>query len=372
MGYFGVPQSAPAAAPGAAGDMLATQRVVNGFTSGDYLEYVGASALRGNNVTGFESIVAVLQPAYKNFTAGFIAGAGNLSTNEGYGLIIESTQPNPYVGSGAPARENLAFFDFWQDFQNYRIHILSCGTDLTRIRGTLQGRQNLSIATAGFNPTGIDFRIGRTGFSSPNAYGGVVLAFGMKTTGLFTDEELRDNILALLTTGGFDTSICHHAYRAAALELGAMAATWEDEGATGGLDLSLVGSLTVEDWPTEGVVEQISQDFSIVVTRNSATNQLTPGSQNVSVVGPTDIEQPEVLCDTTTNAPTVTLPAFPVNGGIFRVYDVGQNAGTNNITIARNGNTINGAAADLVLNVNGAMAHLIYDSVVGDWFAKVT
>lgn len=63
-----------------------------------------------------------------------------------------------------------------------------------------------------------------------------------------------------------------------------------------------------------------------------------------------------VPVDSTGGSFTLTLPAFPSSGDRFRVPDVGGSAGTNPITIARNGNNINGAASDIQHDVNNAVA----------------
>ncbi len=350
--------------------MLGTIRAIEGFGSSDYLERATGSALGGNNSTGFEAIVAVIQPDYQNYTAGFIAGASTLVSTEGYGLIVESTQPNPGLAVTGPSREDLGSFDFWRDFQHYRIHIQSVGTDLTDVRATYQGYETQRVTSAGYVTTGLPFRIGRTGFSGANEYGGAVIAFGIKTTGLFTEAELESNIRSLLETGEFDNSVCHHSFTAKDEALGALGSTLTDNGSTGGLDLTRNGTLTVSDFPVQGLVEHIGQDFSTVVNRNSASGALTAGQQNVSASGPTDMDSPEVLVDCSSNAVTITLPSFGLNGGMYRVYDTEGNAGTNNITVARNGNTINGLSEDFVLNKDGQMAIFIYDGTVGTWYAR--
>lgn len=69
--------------------------------------------------------------------------------------------------------------------------------------------------------------------------------------------------------------------------------------------------------------------------------------------------------DTNTAAVTVTLPASPNDGEIIKVIDVGANASSNNITIARNGNNIQGVAQDLTVAVDRAAFEVIYLSSYG-------
>lgn len=69
---------------------------------------------------------------------------------------------------------------------------------------------------------------------------------------------------------------------------------------------------------------------------------------------------------TGSGAYTITLPASPLNLDAIIVADVGGNAATNNITIAGNGNTINGSAS-LVIDVNWAWVEIAWDSSGSDW-----
>jgi hypothetical protein len=57
---------------------------------------------------------------------------------------------------------------------------------------------------------------------------------------------------------------------------------------------------------------------------------------------------------------TLTLPATPNLGTTITITD-GGNFGTNNLTVARNGSTINGIADDLIVNLPQIIAELIYD-----------
>ena len=68
----------------------------------------------------------------------------------------------------------------------------------------------------------------------------------------------------------------------------------------------------------------------------------------------------QYVTDTTAGAFTVTLPATPAAGDYVYFMDAG-NWATNNLTIARNGSTIEASATDLVLDVRGLMVQLIYD-----------
>ena len=68
----------------------------------------------------------------------------------------------------------------------------------------------------------------------------------------------------------------------------------------------------------------------------------------------------QYVTDTTAGAFTVTLPATPAAGDYVYFIDAG-NWATNNLTVARNGSTIEASATDLILDVAGLMVQLIYD-----------
>ena len=64
---------------------------------------------------------------------------------------------------------------------------------------------------------------------------------------------------------------------------------------------------------------------------------------------------------------TITLPLNPTLGYNVTIIDGLGNAGTTNFTIARNAQRIMGLAENLVVNVNGAVARLVYVDSVRGW-----
>jgi hypothetical protein len=76
--------------------------------------------------------------------------------------------------------------------------------------------------------------------------------------------------------------------------------------------------------------------------------------------------------NTTSGAITVTLPATPSAGDIVAVSDYAGTASTNNITIARNGSNINGAAADLTIVFENSAVTLVYADGTQGWKATDT
>ena len=77
-----------------------------------------------------------------------------------------------------------------------------------------------------------------------------------------------------------------------------------------------------------------------------------------------------VLVDTSSTTITITLPISsgpPTLGDFVRILDATGNAATNNITVARNGNNIQGASADLTISTNRAAIGLVYVNVAQGW-----
>jgi len=70
------------------------------------------------------------------------------------------------------------------------------------------------------------------------------------------------------------------------------------------------------------------------------------------------------IINTSGGAITLTLPGSPALGDQVSFIDYGS-AATNNITIARNGKSIQGAAADLTIALDRAASTLVYDGSAG-------
>lgn len=67
-----------------------------------------------------------------------------------------------------------------------------------------------------------------------------------------------------------------------------------------------------------------------------------------------------VPTNTTGGAFTVTLPASPITGIQVVVMDMAGNWGANNLTVARNGSTIEGLSEDLTCNISDASVQFVY------------
>jgi len=77
-----------------------------------------------------------------------------------------------------------------------------------------------------------------------------------------------------------------------------------------------------------------------------------------------------VLTDTSAGTFTVTLPATPAIGAQVVVADAAGSWGNNNLTIARNGETISNVAEDLLCDIVGVSLQLVYDGTTWEPYAQ--
>jgi hypothetical protein len=73
------------------------------------------------------------------------------------------------------------------------------------------------------------------------------------------------------------------------------------------------------------------------------------------------------FADTTSAAFTITLPASPSAGAIIGIRDYAQTFATNNLTVGRNSQPIDGQTFNLTLNTNGESVILIYVDSTQGW-----
>ena len=72
----------------------------------------------------------------------------------------------------------------------------------------------------------------------------------------------------------------------------------------------------------------------------------------------------------TASARTLTLPITPALGAEIELYDASNNAFTNNVSILRNGEKINGLTDDAALDINGFAVSFIYTGSTYGWRIK--
>ena len=75
----------------------------------------------------------------------------------------------------------------------------------------------------------------------------------------------------------------------------------------------------------------------------------------------------KIFVNTTAGIITVTLPASPLSGDEVRIVDLASTFDTHNLTVARNGNKINGGTTDLTVATEDAAFSLVYAGATYGW-----
>jgi len=94
----------------------------------------------------------------------------------------------------------------------------------------------------------------------------------------------------------------------------------------------------------------------------------TQGSDWLTKTGTyTSFAGDKIFVDTSSSAFTITLPASPSVGDEVRFLDLVNTFDTNNLTVARNSEKIDGATADLTVATEGAAFALVYSGSTYGW-----
>lgn len=103
-------------------------------------------------------------------------------------------------------------------------------------------------------------------------------------------------------------------------------------------------------------------DNTIQITAAASSNWLKKTANYTASNGE------KIMCDTTGGTFTLTLPASPSTGHSVSIAD-GNSWKTTNLTVARNGNTIEGSASDLTVDIAAIEITFIYDGTTWEVFA---
>ena len=120
------------------------------------------------------------------------------------------------------------------------------------------------------------------------------------------------------------------------------------------------------DWQDVGISAALPPDYVDVTALNSTLASYKQ-EVNLSISANTTLVAGRRYFVDTTAARTLTLPASPTLGQEIVIFDATGTAGTNNITIARNGNNINSVADNAIIDVDKAAAVLIYTGSSIGW-----
>jgi len=102
------------------------------------------------------------------------------------------------------------------------------------------------------------------------------------------------------------------------------------------------------------------------VTSNIQTQINNAGPSSTVVSSNISLSKGKYFVDTS-SARTLTLPTSPTIGDEIQIFDASGNAGTNIITIANNGNKINGSIDSATLDFNGVAAVFVWTGSTYGW-----
>lgn len=109
--------------------------------------------------------------------------------------------------------------------------------------------------------------------------------------------------------------------------------------------------------------------FVLSSDTNGVTQWSSPRPYTYSVVNTSfnAVSDNSYFVNTSAGGVTATLPASPNTGDSIRFFDVAKTFDTNALTIARNGQLIQGDAANMTVNSESAAFELVYSNSTFGW-----
>jgi hypothetical protein len=134
--------------------------------------------------------------------------------------------------------------------------------------------------------------------------------------------------------------------------------SYEESSFMGPFVLTVDTNVVAEKEHTHAISDVTDLQTSLGAKKNEATYEISTNT-NLTAGG-------RYMVDTGT-ALTLTLPDTPAVGDEIQIFDKTNTAETNNITVNNNGLKINGVVDTLIIDVNGAVAGLVYTGTSLGW-----
>ena len=129
-------------------------------------------------------------------------------------------------------------------------------------------------------------------------------------------------------------------------------------------------TITIKTSSGTGVAVPVGSTMLVIVDGTNVITGITQKGYVTTTGAYTAVNGDQVIVDTSAAAVTVTLPASPAVGNEVHFLDGKLSFNSNNLTIARNSQPIQGSDSDLTVNTNGQSFTLVYANSTKRWVKK--
>ena len=129
-------------------------------------------------------------------------------------------------------------------------------------------------------------------------------------------------------------------------------------------------TITIKTTSGTGLTMPVGATMLVIVDGTNVVNGFVEKGYQTTTTAYTAVNGDQIFVDTSSTAVTITLPASPAVGNEVHFIDSKLNFNSNNLTIGRNIQPINGATSDLVVNENGESFTLVYANAAKGWVYK--
>jgi len=315
------------------------ERSVNTADIGTTIQAYDATILKsadiGSTVQGYDADTAKYDDATANFTGTLQNGGSNVVVDTDIGSTVQGYDINT-------AKYDDATANFTGNLQQGGTNVLT-GNQTITLSGDVTGSGSTSITTTVGNDShshttstlsgNVSAFTNDSGYLTSSAIGSTVQAYDADTAKY---DDTTANFTGTLQNGGSNVIVDSDINSTV---LGYVAPS------TSGNVLTSNGSAWTSAAPSAGGITYVVKTANYTASANEG-----------------------VIADTSGGAFTVTLPTSPSTGDQVVVAD-GANWSTNNLTVGRNGSTIDGTAEDLVCDLEGVSIQFVYDGSTWEVYA---